>query len=303
MADVLDSRKIVEAVDRVLQGQDVQQGEVFISSPTPKTYEMRVLGLSARNPEKAGWTMLVLHDISAAKRAEKIRADFVSNVSHELRSPVSSLLGFIETLQGPARDDPKARERFLRIMEQEIRRMARLTNDLLTLSKVEADEHICPNSPIDMEQLLGEVADILSVRAAEHNMCVKLQTLTPPPSVAGDKDELVQVFRNLIDNAINYGREGTTVRIAVAGAVLDSKPAVSAVVTNQGEGINPQNLPRLTERFFRIDKGRSRATGGTGLGLAIVKHIVNRHCGKLEIASTPGESATVTVTVTLPCSG
>ena len=298
LATVLDSPEIIEAIDRVLRGEPTQKGEVFIPHPVSRTYEMRALNLPARNPDKAGWIMLVLHDVSSAKKNEKIRADFVSNLSHELRSPMSSLLGFIETLRGPARDDPEARERFLAIMEAEAKRMARLTNDLLTLSKVETDEHIRPHEPIDIRQILDEVADILSTRAAERGMSIELASPPLLPRIAGNRDELVQIFRNLVDNAINYGREKTVVRVdatCTGDTSGDSEPVVAVAITNQGEGIEPEHIPRLTERFYRVDKGRSRGTGGTGLGLAIVKHIVNRHRGKLEIVSTPGESATATV--------
>lgn len=294
LADILDSQDIIEAVDEALQGAADQQAEVFIPPPVSRTFEMRLLVLPARNPDKAVWIMLVLHDISPAKRAEQMRADFVSNVSHELRSPVTSLLGFIETLRGPAQDDAQAREKFLAIMEEEARRMTRLINDLLTLSKVEADEHIRPVESIDIRRLLEEVVDILAGRARERGMEIALDALPTLPVVAGDKDELVQVFRNLIDNAINYGREGTTVTIAVQGR---AGAEVDVSVINQGEGFEPEHIPRLTERFYRIDKGRSRATGGTGLGLAIVKHIINRHRGALEIVSAPGESTTFAVTL------
>ena len=295
LADAIDSPQIVEAVDRVLQGEALQQGEAFIPSPVSRTYEIRVLDLSARNPNKAGWVMLVLHDVSSTKQAEKMRADFVSNVSHEMRSPLSTLLGFIETLRGPARDDLEAQERFLAIMEEEAKRMTRLINDLLALSKVEADEHIRPDMFIDIQKLLSEVVNILSVRANERDMCIKLNPALSLPMVVGDKDELVQVFRNLVDNAINYGTAGTTVQISAKCEEATPKAMISIAVTNQGEGIESKYLPRLTERFYRIDKGRSRATGGTGLGLAIVKHIVNRHRGRLEISSVSGESTIFTV--------
>ncbi|MEH6524501.1 MAG: ATP-binding protein [Sneathiella sp.] len=297
---ILKSSEIIEAVDRVLAGQPTENGVAFIPSPVSKTYEMHIMDLSARNPERSGWVMLALHDITSALRSDKMRADFVSNVSHEMRSPLSSLLGFIETLRGPARDDRKAQDRFLGIMENEARRMTRLINDLLTLSQVEADQHIVPDHSVNIQELLKEVINLLSGRAKEQDMTIVLEVSSSLPSVTGDKDELIQVFRNLVDNALNYGTEGTVVTIA-ASHTRESPPAkiskVLVSVTNQGEGIESKHIPRLTERFYRIDKGRSRATGGTGLGLAIVKHIVYRHRGDLEISSIPGKSSTFAVSL------
>ncbi len=297
LADVIDNDAVIEAVDAVLAGSADRQSEVFLPSPIARSYEMQVHSLPARNPANAGWIMLILHDVSAAKKADQMRADFVSNVSHELRSPISSLLGFIETLRGPARDDAEARERFLGIMEDEARRMALLVNDLLTLSKVEADEHIRPRETVDVLLLLGEVVDLLSAQAAERGMSIEMDVHGPLPPVVGARNELIQVFRNLADNAINYGRENTPLIFAMASIDGPTGTSVAVSVTNQGEGFEAEHIPRLTERFYRIDKGRSRTAGGTGLGLAIVKHIVNRHRGSLEITCTPGEHATFTVTL------
>ena len=295
---LLDSRRILKAVNKVLAGKQSQPEEVSLRAPVFRTYEMRVLKLPGRKSGMSGWVMIVLHDISSAKMAEKMRADFVSNVSHELRSPLSSLLGFIETLQGSARDDPQAQTRFLAIMEGEARRMARLVNDLLTLSKVEADAHIRPEEAVDLYQVLREVADILSSRAGRRDMSIELAMAEPLPRVAGDRDELFQLFRNLIDNAINYGAEGTAIEIAAefrGDEVAGNEGMLMVSVTNYGIGIQPKHLDRITERFYRIDKARSRSTGGTGLGLAIVKHIVQHHRGELAISSEPGDRTTFSV--------
>jgi len=227
-----------------------------------------------------------------------MRADFVSNVSHELRSPLSSLLGFIETLRGPARDDAEARARFLEIMEAEAKRMTRLINDLLTLSKVETEEHIRPEGTVDVVDLLTQVANILSVRAKERGMTIAVESKGDYPKVLGDADELTQVFQNLVANAITYGSEGTPIRTVVGSEATvpgTGAAGLSIAVINQGEGIPPEDINRLTERFYRVDKGRSRSMGGTGLGLAIVKHIVNRHRGHLSIESTLGKDTTFTV--------
>jgi two-component system, OmpR family, phosphate regulon sensor histidine kinase PhoR len=298
LAAVINSPVVLEAVDGMLDGKFVPQGEVLLPAPISRICEMRVIELPARNPEKLNWVMLVLRDVTDARKTEKMRADFISNVSHELRSPVSSLMGFIETLQGPARNDEEARIRFLGIMENEVQRMSSLVSDLLTLSQVEADEHNQPGEIVNIKQLLGEITTVLSNRANDHDMTINLTVPADLPAVAGNKDELIQVFRNLIDNAINYGLPGTPIEIVAEnrGQVFETTEDMIAIaVVNQGSGIMPEDISRLTERFYRVDKGRSRATGGTGLGLAIVKHILNRHRGNLEIHSVPGERTTFAV--------
>jgi two-component system, OmpR family, phosphate regulon sensor histidine kinase PhoR len=298
IAKLLESPDIVTAIDAALADGAKAQGEVSLPLPVARTYEMRVWDLPARAPAKAVWAMLILHDVTATRMAEQVRADFVSNVSHELRSPLSSLVGFIETLKGPARDDPKARARFLDIMESEARRMTRLINDLLALSKVETEEHLRPTDRVRLDHLAKDVAEALAVRAEARNMAFDVSCPPELPEVVGDTDELIQVLHNLFDNAIVYGREGTEVRVVLtpAGTIPGSdETGVTIRVENEGDGIDPEHLSRLTERFYRIDKGRSRSMGGTGLGLAIVKHIVGRHRGHLAISSTPGKNTVFTV--------
>jgi two-component system phosphate regulon sensor histidine kinase PhoR len=242
--------------------------------------------------------ILVLHDETRAKKAEQSRADFVANASHELRSPLSALIGFIETLRGPASDDAEARERFLGIMHDEALRMARLVEDLMSLSRVEINEHVRPRGQADLRRILTRVADALLVRAEGRDMAFDIQCPDDLPMVAGDPDQLTQVFHNLMDNAIKYGRAGTP--IGIAARPVDRVPGgdgrgVSVSVSDQGEGVSAIHIPRLTERFYRIDEGRSRRLGGTGLGLAIVKHIVSRHRGQITIKSREGAGTTVTV--------
>ncbi|MBT3700976.1 MAG: PAS domain-containing protein [Alphaproteobacteria bacterium] len=300
---VINNAQVIKAVDTVLTGGNGDQGEVLLPPPVSRNCEMRVIALPARNPTKANWIMLVLRDVTDARKTEQMRTDFISNVSHELRSPVSSLLGFIETLQGPAHDDADARDRFLGIMADEARRMTSLVNDLLTLSRVEADEHIRPAGPVNIAGVLAEISTVLMARARMRGMTIDLRIPDDLPQVTGDKEELIQVFRNLIDNAISYGSENTSIQVVAEnqGQVFGTPEAMLAVsVTNQGAGINPQDIERLTERFYRVDKGRSRATGGTGLGLAIVKHIIGHHRGNLEIRSTPGENTSFTVCLPIP---
>jgi len=298
LAPSLKSGHVVETVSSVLGGEPGARTEVFLPFPVSRTFELSVWRLPGLKSKGPAWAMVVLHDVTAAKRAAQMRADFVSNVSHELRSPLSSLLGFIETLRGPAQDDPEAIQKFLAIMETEAKRMTRLINDLLTLSKVESDEHILPEGNVNINDLLTQVADILSLRAQERGLDITLDIKARKLQVIGNSDELTQVFQNLIDNAINYGKIGSTVRVVVRPAAALPETAVgglSVAVVNEGDGIPPDDISRLTERFYRVDKGRSRSMGGTGLGLAIVKHIVARHRGHLEIESVPGGETAFTV--------
>jgi two-component system phosphate regulon sensor histidine kinase PhoR len=272
--------------------------------PIEQVFEARIkpygeaLQSGETTPLGAPSALITLHDITAIKRSEQMRADFVANASHELRTPLSTLIGFIETLRGPARDDSDARDRFLGIMEEQAGRMSRLINDLLSLSRIELDEHTAPVGKVELPGMLGSVVDLLQIKASQRGMTLELQIDDPLPPVIGDADQLTQVFQNLIDNAIKYGNPDTAVRIAAR--VHDSergRSTVSVAVRDRGDGIAKSHLPRLTERFYRVDPARSRALGGTGLGLAIVKHIVSRHRGRLAVDSEVGSGSTFTVTL------
>ncbi len=250
--------------------------------------------------------LLAFHDITHVKLVERMRADFVANASHELRTPLSSLLGFIETLRGPARDDARARERFLAIMEEEARRMVRLIDDLLSLSRIESDARLPADARADLMEVVSRVTDVLAPLAETRAVRFAVEKRTADAIVHGDHDQLVQMVSNLVENAIKYGAgNGTvTVRLLAAegrrGEEGDDRNRIVIEVIDEGPGIAPEHLPRLTERFYRVDTARSRAMGGTGLGLAIVKHIVRRHEGRLEIDSTPGVGTRVRVTLKRP---
>jgi two-component system, OmpR family, phosphate regulon sensor histidine kinase PhoR len=238
---------------------------------------------------------MTFHDLTPLRRVEEMRADFVANASHELRTPLAALLGFIETLQGSAREDAKARERFLAIMQEQARRMARLIDDLLSLSRIELNAHRRPDTPADLVPIVRQVADGLETLARDRGVSLHIDAGNAL-AVHGDHDELVRVFENLVENALKYGAAGRRVDIKVAtGSSADGEPEALVSVRDYGPGIAPEHLPRLTERFYRVDVGESRAQGGTGLGLALVKHILNRHRGRLTIDSAPGAGATFTV--------
>jgi two-component system phosphate regulon sensor histidine kinase PhoR len=236
--------------------------------------------------------VLTLHDVTALRRAEEMRADFVANASHELRTPLASLVGFIETLLGPARDDEEARIRFLGIMRDQAARMSRLIQDLLSLSQIEMRAHERPSEPVALAPLLRDTAAALQPQAGARNITLQLDLDESLPAVRGARDELLQVFQNLIDNAIKYGRPDTAVEIHLRRRDQDW---LEIAVRDHGEGIPRDHLPRLTERFYRVDSARSRDLGGTGLGLAIVKHILNRHRGRLVIESEVGEGSIFSV--------
>lgn len=281
-------RLITQCLDHGGQAQDVLSLDGALSG---------VFRVTASSVAGAG-VVLSFADLTDIRTAEQIRSDFVANVSHELRSPLTTISGFIETLQGPAREDPAARARFLDLMRQEAERMDRLIDDLLSLSRVEGDARVRPREEIDLKALILRVIAMLSQNAAGRHVVIRASAPDAPVAVQGDEDQLTQVIRNLIENAIKYGDEGAEVTVTLTP--LPNAPgiqgaAVSLAVKDRGRGIEKRHIPRLTERFYRVDDGRSRDKGGTGLGLAIVKHIVQRHRGRLLIDSVEGAGSTFTV--------
>ncbi|MCG5483371.1 MAG: phosphate regulon sensor histidine kinase PhoR [Sinorhizobium meliloti] len=230
--------------------------------------------------------LLTYRDISQARRIDRMRSDFVANASHELRTPLASLRGFIETLQGPARDDRKAQEKFFGIMHEQVTRMSRLVDDLLSLSRLELKSHIAPDDAVDLGPLLGHVRDSLAPLAGELDVTIALEVPQTPVFVQGDRDELVEVFENLIENACKYGQEGKQVDVRLTGG---NGHQAEVTVTDHGPGIPAEHVPRITERFYRVNVEASRSKKGTGLGLAIVKHILTRHRARLLIHSEVGK--------------
>ena len=291
MAAVLRHPVLRGAIERLLATGDLQTADLSLPVPVEREVHATVFRLSGAR------VAAVLSDRTRERALERMRADFVANASHELRTPLASLIGFIDTLRGPAADDPPAQARFLGIMAEQAHRMNRLIDDLLSLSRIELTEHQLPTGAVALDKLLRFTAASFEPRVAAKGIRLDLHIADELPGVAGDEDQLGQVLQNLLDNAIKYGREGGAVRV-VAQAVQTGRwprPGVIVSVADDGAGIPREHLPRLTERFYRVDTGRSRAVGGTGLGLAIVKHIVNRHRGQLAIESIEGQGATFTV--------
>ncbi|OYX51708.1 MAG: ATPase [Sphingomonas sp. 32-66-10] len=247
-------------------------------------WEMRVRALPG------GARVVHLSDRTGAHAADRMRVDFVANASHELRTPLASILGFIETLEDAA-DDPETRARFLKVMDNEARRMRRLIDDLISLSRIEAEKYRAPDDVVDLAALLAQVRDEMASLAPARAADIAL-SVEALPGVRGDRVQLSQLLHNIIGNAMKYGRAGTPVTVALDAT---DSAMVRLTVRDESEGIAPEHLPRLTERFYRVDSSRSRAAGGTGLGLAIVKHIVERHRGRLDITSVVGQGTSVTI--------
>lgn len=300
LAAVLRDPSVLEATDEVLAGATGREGEFTLPVPVERSFRVRVERLGSRAMDDTV-AVLALHDLTAIKRMEQMRADFVANASHELRTPLATLLGFIETLRGPARDDTDARDRFLVIMQDQASRMARLVNDLLSLSRIELNEHSKPQRSVDLGRIVETAVEAMQPLAKAKAMTIAARLDPLARHVVGEPDELAQLVQNLLDNAVKYGRDGTAVEVALsvaetlpatAGNGLRPGAAVLFAVRDHGEGIGKEHLPRLTERFYRVDTARSRKMGGTGLGLAIVKHIVNRHRGALVVESALGEGST-----------
>lgn len=281
---------LLDAIDAALaQGQAAVLRLVTPGLPQDRVHEVTV------SPIEEG-ALLAFADLTAAEEMDRMRRDFVANVSHELRTPLTAISGFVETLQGAARDDANARARFLQIMAAEAERMNRLVRDLLHLSRVEAEERIRPDTRVDLAALARGVVDSLQPQAKAAGVTIALSGAEKPIILRADADQMVQVLTNLTENAVKYG--------SPAGQVVDLRllpeegprgPALRVMVEDHGSGIDPRHIPRLTERFYRVDSHRSREKGGTGLGLAIVKHIVQRHRGRLVIESELGNGSKFSV--------
>ena len=297
---------VVEAIRRALIGGPAERVEFVEHAPAARWLEAFVAPFHVKGATSLPDEMLLIafNDLSPLRRVEEMRADFVANASHELRTPLAALSGFIETLKGAARNDEAARERFLNIMESQATRMARLIDDLLSLSRIELNAHLRPDKPVELLGVIRQVVDALQTLAKDR--AVEVQIKSPPETltVPGDRDELIRVFENLIENALKYGASGGKVDISLSKVTSADGPDQAVVaVRDYGPGIAVEHLPRLTERFYRVDVAGSRAQGGTGLGLALVKHILNRHRGRLIVRSEIGVGSSFSIRVPLAQQG
>jgi two-component system phosphate regulon sensor histidine kinase PhoR len=287
--------ELVDAIRRAGKRREPQRVEFFERVPVGRWYEAFVtpIRLPASALDAGDLLLMTFNDLTPLRRVEEMRADFVANASHELRTPLASLLGFVETLQGPAKNDAAARDKFLIIMRQQATRMARLIDDLLSLSRIELNAHVPPSTTVELQPLVRQVVDGLMPLAREREVDIRVSLPDETLSLLADRDELIRALENLIENALKYGSAGKRVDVTLAhGHTRSGAPEARLSVRDFGPGIAREHLPRLTERFYRVDITDSRAQGGTGLGLALVKHVLNRHGGKLQIESTLGAGAT-----------
>lgn len=286
------SPAILDLVGRVMASGVAESIEHAERVPSERWHEVRVAPVASATETGRPLFVLTFRDLTEARRMDRMRTDFVANASHELRTPLASLMGFIETMQGPARNDEAARTRFFGIMLEQAQRMARLIDDLLSLSRLELKSHLAPEGQVDLGTTVAHVVDTLRPMAEDLGVTIDVALPDEPVLVAGDIDELIQVFSNLIENACKYGQAGKRVQVAIADTDAEG-PHVS--VQDFGPGIAKEHVPRLTERFYRVDVETSRSKKGTGLGLAIVKHILTRHRARLIVRSTPGAGSAFTV--------
>lgn len=289
LAAAIRNPELLSAADRVLETRHGVTVEFRHHKPVNRLLRARIESLPDLSPGGHNF-ILMLDDMTDSERMREVRSDFVADVSHELRTPLASVLSIVETLNGAAREDREAQQRFMQILTEQASRMAGIVEDLLSLSRIEMNEHRPPEGVADLGEVVGSIVESARLMAEDRNMTIEVRN-TGPVEVIGDSLELSRLFQNLVDNAVKYGDAGSTVVVTIA--TRDEMGVVS--VADRGQGIPREHIPRLTERFYRVDKGRSRAAGGTGLGLAIVKHVVNRHRGRLRVDSRVGEGSTFTV--------
>ncbi|NOT72524.1 MAG: phosphate regulon sensor histidine kinase PhoR [Hyphomicrobium sp.] len=300
ISQITRAPELLAAVDTALASRESQSCRMDFKVPVERSLvgtvaPLRTVAQDTETPQ----LIVVLRDLTEQDRLVRMRADFVANASHELRTPLASLKGFVETLQDAAKDDPEARGRFLKIMQQQAERMARLIDDLLSLSRIEMRAHVMPRDAIDLAMIVAHVVQTLAPIAKEKAIAIDVSPVSKA-LVTGDRDELIQVFQNLIENAIKYSRTGGRVGVRTEVSSAAQRPGrITVSITDDGPGIAAEHLPRLTERFYRVNATQSRNAGGTGLGLAIVKHVLNRHQAELHIESVIGQGSTFRVTFPL----
>jgi two-component system, OmpR family, phosphate regulon sensor histidine kinase PhoR len=287
---------VLDGVARVLISKRAETTLLHERVPVERVFEVTINPLDVAGIVSSA-VVIALTDMTEARRLEQMRVNFVANASHELRTPLASILGFVETLQGPAKDDARARGKFLEIMRDQARRMSRLVDDLLSLSRIEQKAHLRPENPVDLGLIVQHIVETLQPLAKDNGVDLWRHVETPA-IMAGDHDELARVCENLVENSIKYGvwdQPGTDKVNRVEVRLVTQDLDAVLQIRDFGPGIAAEHLPRLTERFYRVDDGQSRAKGGTGLGLAIVKHIVARHRGRMQVESTLGEGTIFTL--------
>jgi two-component system phosphate regulon sensor histidine kinase PhoR len=302
LRDVIPNEKLMGSIQMVIE--DLQGQSVEFHLETPESRDFQAIIERFPIPSEGGISIVItLTDVTQQKRIQRMRADFVANASHEIRTPLASIIGFIETLRGPAKDDAVAREEFLKVMAEQAERMSKLVNDLLSLSKIEMNANSAPMNKVDFARLVRSEKQHFDWSCKQKNVTMRMKLNDNLPPTRGDEDELGQVVRNLIGNAIKYTNPDTEVVVSLKltsalpkdHAFRNLTRALLFSVQDQGEGIPKEHIPRLTERFYRVDTARTRKVGGTGLGLAIVKHVTNRHQAVITIDSEIGKGSTFNI--------
>jgi two-component system phosphate regulon sensor histidine kinase PhoR len=284
----------MRALDETFANHSPNETQVMLRQAVTKTLEVKIveLGIDMRNMPLA---LMICKDVTYVQKIEKMRSDFVANASHELRTPLTTLSGFIETMQGAGKQDVKSHPEFLRVMKMQADRMARLIDDLLSLSRIEVSEHVEPETSIDLASVGRKTTNLLQPLAQKLDCTIELE-LPEKLMVCGDENQLTQVVYNLLENALRYSGPGK--KVTLRGAEVQNSIVFSVI--DNGPGIETHHLPRLTERFYRVNTQDSRTRGGTGLGLAICKHIINRHRGKLVMESELGKGSSFIVHLPMP---
>ncbi|MEM9223274.1 MAG: ATP-binding protein [Pseudomonadota bacterium] len=289
--------ELIRAVESVGRSRSTERARWSEKVPTSRWFEAFIAPFRHGAGGEEDGIVAFVRDLTEQQRLDQMREDFVANASHELRTPLAALTGFIDTLQGPAKDDREAREKFLGIMREQAERMRRLTDDLLSLSRIEMRAHVRPTKMVDAAEIVRTAVELCRAIAVERGVDLSLEVGSEPLLIRGDADELLRLMDNLLENAIKYGAEGGRVNVRVACETLGPGPAAAIEVEDFGRGVAPEHVPRLTERFYRVDVEASRLRHGTGLGLAIVKHIVARHRGRLTVRSELGAGSTFAVKI------
>ena len=288
--EVMRSVELQDALGRFRKGEQPVLQEIALGAEAPRILDVTI-SMVKSPPGQDPKTMLVFHDVTRLKKLERMRADFVANVTHEIKTPLTAINGFVETLEAGAIDDPALSKRFLQTIRENVLRLNRLVDDLLTLSSIELGESELHPESVAIGEILEKAIALVEAKAAARGVVIRTDFSPGLPAIQADRDRAVQVFLNILDNAVKFSPEGGEIDVTAVG----DEEFVTVKVTDRGQGIPGGEIPRLGERFYRVDKARSRDPGGTGLGLSIVKHLMQAHGGSMGIESVPGRGTTVTL--------